>query len=557
MKVDMHLMKLYQNAAGMLPDKFQRGGQKAKTGSPDLQIIMMKEPDPEQDDCSEDDNAGKGGDDYYVDGERLDEDEELRCYEHWKRKVKSILDRINIRNFIGKDAVIKVEYLTSCRYWKKWFDDNLHVTFRGGLKSDDTGHHAFIFMRQWRIGDAQCQSLGCCPWQAEDLFWWEHEDSQAICGGQTNNLPKLENMEKEDRESLKDHFKERFEHSASEKARSNKNMNAVKKGNLKCMTKRPKYPKCTMLGGSSDYPCGFKSVKDAFNWPRVFLDRLCQKYGAPFVCARLGAWKWSFSSAFSGIGASSSGVVDLPVLCFLYRYPVDGMPTLHSWISVLRAILLNGFETWREVMEVKAVDDPIPLNQPLDYGKVLPVKGLGRMSMILWAIVHTYKHLADKISSGGPFTEDFLRWLRTIHYIKVKFMSASESECMWRRIQVNDPALNFKSAFLKAVDEFNGYGSAVFSSKSRIDSNTALQLYGFTVPRPELTSLFKEHAPVEEDHVRERLTIATQALEDKMDMKSLFSQSISLRCALPNPKKRVPLQFDAWVVLPLGITIMT
>ena len=48
-----------------------------------------------------------------------------------------------------------------------------------------------------------------------------------------------------------------------------------------------------------------------------------------------------------------------------------------------------------------------------------------------------------------------------------------------------------------------------------------------------------------------------RALEDKMDMKSLFSQSISLRCALPNPKKRVPLQFDAWVVLPLGITIMT
>ena len=32
--------------------------------------------------------------------------------------------------------------------------------------------------------------------------------------------------------------------------------------------------------------------------------------------------------------------------------------------------------------------------------------------------------------------------------------------------------------------------------------------------RPELTSLFKEHAPVEEDHVRERLTIATQQLSD-------------------------------------------
>ena len=28
------------------------------------------------------------------------------------------------------------------------FDDNLPVTFRGGLKSDDTGHHAFIFMKR-------------------------------------------------------------------------------------------------------------------------------------------------------------------------------------------------------------------------------------------------------------------------------------------------------------------------------------------------------------------------------------------------------------------------
>ena len=36
------------------------------------------------------------------------------------RKVKSILDRINIRNWIGKEAVINVQYITSCRNWKKW-----------------------------------------------------------------------------------------------------------------------------------------------------------------------------------------------------------------------------------------------------------------------------------------------------------------------------------------------------------------------------------------------------------------------------------------------------
>jgi hypothetical protein len=36
------------------------------------------------------------------------------------RKVKSILDRINIRNWVGKNAVINVQYLTSCRALKKW-----------------------------------------------------------------------------------------------------------------------------------------------------------------------------------------------------------------------------------------------------------------------------------------------------------------------------------------------------------------------------------------------------------------------------------------------------
>ena len=43
----------------------------------------------------------------------------------------------------------------------------------------------------------------------------------------------------------------------------------------------------------------------------------------------------------------------------------------------------------------------------------------------------------------------------------------------------------FKSAFMAAVEEFNGYGVAAFSAKHRIDSATALQLYGFKVPRVE------------------------------------------------------------------------
>ena len=91
------------------------------------------------------------------------------------RKMKSILERIDIRKWIGERAQIKVTYLTACRDWTKWFlvspplfsqnvpasvmpylqpvtcprlNTNLPVTFQGGLKTDETGNHAFLFMRR-------------------------------------------------------------------------------------------------------------------------------------------------------------------------------------------------------------------------------------------------------------------------------------------------------------------------------------------------------------------------------------------------------------------------
>ena len=37
------------------------------------------------------------------------------------RKLKHILERIRIRQWIGEKARINVEYVTSCRDWKAWF----------------------------------------------------------------------------------------------------------------------------------------------------------------------------------------------------------------------------------------------------------------------------------------------------------------------------------------------------------------------------------------------------------------------------------------------------
>ena len=37
----------------------------------------------------------------------------------------------------------------------------------------------------------------------------------------------------------------------------------------------------------------------------------------------------------------------------------------------------------------------------------------------------------------------------------------------------------FKLAFLKAIEEYNQFGQAAFSSRFRVDEQTALQMYGF------------------------------------------------------------------------------
>jgi len=84
-------------------------------------------------------------------------------------------------------------------------------------------------------------------------------------------------------------------------------------------------------------------------------------------------------------------------MAFRYQLPVDGLPILHSWLRVLKDVLLCGFESWRETLEVKSMV-AMPYGQPMDFGQVLVVKGNGRLSVVLWAIMHTYTHLRDRMS---------------------------------------------------------------------------------------------------------------------------------------------------------------
>ena len=106
--------------------------------------------------------------------------------------------------------------------------------------------------------------------------------------------------------------------------------------------------------------------------------------------------------------ANESDVVDVPLLAFKYLLPSEGMPILHSWVSTLKSILCQGFEPWREAIEVKCIEGPTPFGGRIEYSKVTPVKGLGRLSMLLWSVVHTYIHCEQKLEDES-YKADFLR----------------------------------------------------------------------------------------------------------------------------------------------------
>ena len=111
----------------------------------------------------------------------------------------------------------------------------------------------------------------------------------------------------------------------------------------------------------------------------------------------------------TAIGTSevdTKSVVEVPLLSFIYNRPADGLPLLHHWILVLKDIVFQGFEGWRETMEVKPVDQDMTWGSPLAFGMVEAVKGLGRLSMIFWCILRTYY---DRLKMTDSEKESFGR----------------------------------------------------------------------------------------------------------------------------------------------------
>jgi len=104
--------------------------------------------------------------------------------------------------------------------------------------------------------------------------------------------------------------------------------------------------------------------------------------------------------------ASAKEMVDIPLLSFNFTRPADGLPIFSGWLYNLKGIVFEGYEGWRSCVEVKSQTDSTPWGCSLGFKDVQPVRGLGRMSMILWVICHTFYH-REELNDGDK--ELFLR----------------------------------------------------------------------------------------------------------------------------------------------------
>ena len=107
----------------------------------------------------------------------------------------------------------------------------------------------------------------------------------------------------------------------------------------------------------------------------------------------------------------------MPLLALKYEKPSEGWPLYHSWIGTAKDIFFRGYEAWREIVEVRLSQAP---DGPLDYASVVPTKGLGRVSIILWAVFHSYVKLRGEMSQEQ--VTDFKRclWHKSVALGRVK-----------------------------------------------------------------------------------------------------------------------------------------
>ena len=68
------------------------------------------------------------------------------------------------------------------------------------------------------------------------------------------------------------------------------------------------YPKTTVPAADYGHPNGPETLEEAYGWAQVYLERIAESFGKGWLIDRLRSWRWTFSSAFSGLGAPESAL---------------------------------------------------------------------------------------------------------------------------------------------------------------------------------------------------------------------------------------------------------
>ncbi|CAK9002907.1 unnamed protein product [Durusdinium trenchii] len=110
-------------------------------------------------------------------------------------------------------------------------------------------------------------------------------------------------------------------------------------------------------------------------------------------------WLQSVAGGFQepstvAIPAYGNWALQVPLLGLWYRKPVDGFPPLQGWKNTALDLIRGGYESWREPMECKLKSGHTH-GAPIDFGALQVVKGLGRLSVLYFAVLWTFFNKND------------------------------------------------------------------------------------------------------------------------------------------------------------------
>lgn len=117
-----------------------------------------------------------------------------------------------------------------------------------------------------------------------------------------------------------------------------------------------------------------------------------QRLSLPLLAPENPCTPWRTSQAL----VSNESAFPLPLLVLCYQRPSDGLPLLQDWRSNALDIYSNGFESFRESVEIRFSRDPLP--DRFGYGDGIPVKGLGKVSILFFGLLFTYLQLRDSLT---------------------------------------------------------------------------------------------------------------------------------------------------------------